>query len=309
MGRRAPLRGGHLRCYFSSLARAPPPKNAVEVTLPIRRTAPRARAAALLAPLAAALLGASCSDSKREDRAASAAPAYVASDIPRAPIEASGYAPDAPTEVGSVRGTVEIEGDAPADTVVRPISDQEVCGDSVVDVRVDHDGPRLGGAIVWLGGVKGGKRLPLERRYDLNIEGCSMLPRTQAVLAGGTLNVYNADKALHRARFVRQGTRDAVAMASYSDDGQVVPVSAALARPGLVEVRCDLHPWSRAWVAVFDQPYFAVTLRDGAFALDSVPPGRYDVIAWHPRLGVVKDTVRVVAGQDAVVTLRLKASR
>ncbi|MFL5575897.1 MAG: carboxypeptidase regulatory-like domain-containing protein [Gemmatimonadaceae bacterium] len=206
-----------------------------------------------------------------------------------------------------MRGTVELEGDAPADTVVRPISDQEVCGDSVVTVLVDHDGPRLGGAVVWLVGVKGGKRPPLERRYELDIEGCKMLPRTQAVLAGGTLNVHNADKALHRTRFVLQGTRTPVAVASYSDDGQVVPVSDALARPGLVEASCDVHPWARAWVAVFDQPYFAVTLRDGAFALDSVPPGRYDVVAWHPRLGVVRDTVRVVGGQAAAVTLRLKA--
>lgn len=208
-----------------------------------------------------------------------------------------------------MRGTVEIEGDVPADSVVRPISDQEVCGDSVVDVLVDHDGPRLGGAVVWLTGVTGGKRLPLERRYDLGIEGCQMLPRTQAVIAGGTLNVHNADRALHRTRFVRQGSRDPLAVASYSDDGQVVPVSAPLARAGLVEARCDLHPWSRAWVAVFDQPYFTVTLRDGAFALDSVPPGKYGVVAWHPRLGVVQDTVRVVDGQDATVALRLKAGR
>jgi Polysaccharide lyase family 4, domain II len=205
-----------------------------------------------------------------------------------------------------VRGVVQIEGTVPGDSVVHPISDQEVCGDSLVDVVVEHDGDKLAGAVVWLVGVKGGKRLPLERRYELDIEGCTMRPRTQAVLVGGTLNVRNADKVVHKARFVRQGTRDPLAVARYSDDGQVVPVSAALERPGLVEARCDVHPWSRAWVAVFDQPYFAVTRPDGSFTLDSVPPGKYELVAWHPRLGVVRDTVRVGGGGEASVTLRLK---
>lgn len=206
-----------------------------------------------------------------------------------------------------MRGTVEIDGALPPDSVVRPTSDQEVCGDSLVDVTVDHDGARLDGAVVWLADVRSGKRLPLARRYDLGIESCRMLPRTQAVLVGGTLNVSNSDRAQHRTRFLRQGASEPVAYAQYSDEGQVVPVSTALAKPGVVEARCDLHPWARAWIAVFDQPYFTTTARDGAFALDSVPPGKYTVVAWHPRLGVTRDTVRVGANGEAVVELKLKA--
>jgi hypothetical protein len=241
------------------------------------------------------------------DSVASAAPDYTLTGTAGAPISATRYTVAPLTQIGRVRGTVEIEGTLPTDSVVRPISDQEVCGDSLIDVTVDHDGPRLEGAIVWLADVRSGKRLPLVRRYDLGIESCRMLPRTQAVLVGGTLNVSNSDRAQHRTRFLRQGTSEPVAYAPYSDEGQVVPVTTALAKPGLVEARCDLHPWGRAWVAVFDQPYFATSARDGAFVLDSVPPGKYTVVAWHPRLGVTRDTVRVAPNGESSVTLRMKA--
>lgn len=204
-----------------------------------------------------------------------------------------------------MRGTVEVAGALPPDSVVRPVSDQEICGDSLVDVTVEQDGGRLAGAVVWLAGVRSGKRLPLARRYEMNIESCRMSPRTQAVFVGGTLNVHNSDRLQHRTRFVRQGTREPVAIVPYSDEGQLVPVTAALERPGVVEARCDLHPWGRAWVAVFDQPYFAVTAGDGSFTLDSVPPGKYTLLAWHPRLGVVRDTVRVRGGGESRVTLRM----
>jgi hypothetical protein len=276
---------------------------------------PRRSLPATLLLLATLVASSACSRSSRADARDSAADAAAdaaagPTDAARAPIKATGYAAgDAATlaATGGVKGTVELDGDALPDSVARPTSDQEVCGDSLFVHAVDHDGAHLAGAVVWLEGVRRGKRIPLDRRFDLSIDGCQMTPRVQAVLAGGTLNVHNSDPVVHRARFVRQGVRDPVAMASYSDEGQVVPVTTALDKAGLVEVRCDMHPWDRAWVAVFDHPYFATTERDGAFAIDSVPPGAYTLVVWHPRLGVVRQKVTVAAGREAAVTVTMKS--
>jgi hypothetical protein len=282
---------------------------------PLRAARPAAaaiarRLATLLAPLAAAVAcsgSAGADDRAARDSAAAAEAAASPTDAARAPIAPTRYAAVALTAVGSVRGNVDLAGDAPPDSVARPTSDQEVCGDSLLVATVEHDGAHLGGVVVWLDGLRRGKRIPLERRFDLAIAGCQMTPRVQAVLAGGALNVHNADALVHRARFLRQGTRDPVETVSYSDEGQVVPIVAPLSKAGLLEVRCDLHPWDRAWVAVFDHPYFRTTDRDGAFALDSVPPGTYTLVAWHPRLGVVRQKVTVEAGRETGVTLTMKA--
>lgn len=277
----------------------------IEGPLPSRRTF-----VLLPAALAAVSLAGACASDEDEgagDGARSAASGELRSATVEAPIGATRYSVAPLASAGRLRGTVEIDGTLSPDSVVRPVGDHEVCGDSLVDVSVDNDGTHLGGAVVWLAGVRSGKRLPIARRYDLSIRQCHMSPRTQAVVVGGALNVSNADRLQHRTRFLRQGTREPVAFAPYSDEGQVVPVTTALERPGLIEARCDLHPWARAWVAVFDHPYFAVSGRDGAFALDSVPPGKYTLVAWHPRLGVTRDTVRVSPEEESAVTLRMKA--
>jgi hypothetical protein len=65
------------------------------------------------------------------------------------------------------------------------------------------------------------------------------------------------------------------------DAGQVVPSEKIAGAPGIVEVRCPEHPWARAYIAVFDHPYFAVTDERGAFKIDSLPAGTYTVKVWH----------------------------
>ena len=48
-----------------------------------------------------------------------------------------------------------------------------------------------------------------------------------------------------------------------------------------------MHSWMRAWLAVLDHPWFAVTKEDGAFEWPSVPPGKYTVAVWHEIFGEV----------------------
>ena len=84
-----------------------------------------------------------------------------------------------------------------------------------------------------------------------------------------------------------------------TEAGQVVPTGKPLSHRGLVDVKSDRYPWSRAWIRVFDHPYFAVTNRDGIFTIDSVPPGEYTLKMWEPRLGVRERKVHVDSAKDS----------
>jgi len=208
---------------------------------------------------------------------------------------------------GRVAGTVTIAGDIPADSVVRPTSDVTTCGTELTDGTIEHNGPLLSGAIVWLDGIRAGKPLPLVRRYDIINEGCLVVPRVQAAVVGGTLNVRSLDPVTHRTRLIRSGETKPVALVTETDEGQVVPLYHALEVPGQIEVRCDQHPWTRGYIAVFDHPYFAVTTANGAFAFDSVPPGTYTLRVWHERLGTVSRQVTVSGGGTATADVELRA--
>ena len=256
---------------------------------------PRLRAIAL--GLAAALLSA-CGDDTRQARASAESRAAKPKPAPYSVVEGAG---------GRVRGVVELAGDVPPDTLVRPTSDQRVCGESLVDVTVQRAGSRMGGVVVWLDDARRGKRLPLERRYSVANESCRLVPRVQAALVGGTLNVRSADPVMHRTRISRSDG-DVLRIVRHNDQGQVVPVEGLMDEPGWLRLSSDIRPWMVGWVAVFDHPYFAVTSRTGSFELDSVPAGSYTLVARHERFREVRVPVVVTAGQETSVVVEMSAA-
>jgi hypothetical protein len=60
------------------------------------------------------------------------------------------------------------------------------------------------------------------------------------------------------------------------------------------------------WVYVADNPYYAVSAKDGTFTLTSVPPGSYTLVAWQEYTGAVEIPVTVKAKEVASVTVELK---
>ena len=49
----------------------------------------------------------------------------------------------------------------------------------------------------------------------------------------------------------------------------------------LIPVKCNQHPWMKAYIGVMKHPFFAVSDDDGAFEIKGVPPGTYTVVAWR----------------------------
>jgi hypothetical protein len=69
----------------------------------------------------------------------------------------------------------------------------------------------------------------------------------------------------------------------------------------MLHLKCDIHNWMNAYVAIVSNPYFAVSDTTGTFQIDKVPPGTYTLQAWHERFGVLTKSVSVKAGAVATV--------
>ncbi|QJW99836.1 carboxypeptidase regulatory-like domain-containing protein [Frigoriglobus tundricola] len=52
-----------------------------------------------------------------------------------------------------------------------------------------------------------------------------------------------------------------------------------------IPLSCAPHPWEKAWVRVFDHPYFALTGPDGRFEIKLAPAGKLRLTVWQETLG------------------------
>jgi len=257
--------------------------------------------------LTAVLFASACSDEKKAS-AAQPAPRKEGSVPPRVAVVSAPVGPYREVSVaspGRIAGTVDFDGVFPADSVIQLTAQQAGCGQSVVDHRIDRTGTRVAGVAVWLTDIREGRPRDVDRRFELANEDCVMIPRVQTVMTGGTLNVISNDVAMHRDRFIDVATGDVAAVAPFNDNGQVIPFDRLLAKTSELEVTCDLHPWAKAYVLVFDHPYYAMTDKNGNFSLEGIPAGTYHLRAWHPVLGLIDQAVTVGAGAAATVALKL----
>jgi hypothetical protein len=62
----------------------------------------------------------------------------------------------------------------------------------------------------------------------------------------------------------------------------------------------------QAWILVAENPYYAVTKEDGAFAIKDIPPGKYTLVTFQPHTGTTETPVTVEAKKTNSVTVELK---
>jgi hypothetical protein len=76
-----------------------------------------------------------------------------------------------------------------------------------------------------------------------------------------------------------------------------VRVRKLLARPGILHVRCDIHPWMHAWIFVPANPHHAVIWEPGQVTLRDIAPGRYRMHVWEPKRSEVTLMLTLESGE------------
>lgn len=116
----------------------------------------------------------------------------------------------------------------------------------------------------------------------LDQEGCHYKPHVLGVQANQTLRVTNSDPTQHNVhptpRFNPEWNQTQAAGAA--------PIERAFARPEvLIPIKCNQHPWMKAYVGVLRHPFYAVTAENGSFEIKGLPAGTYTIAAWHEKGG------------------------
>lgn len=207
----------------------------------------------------------------------------------------------------------------------------DVCGADRVLNKVEVHQGMLKGAVIALEGVEKGKPFASHQetatgqgagrfRYiggnklnvDVQLKKCSFGPFTGVIMTDEAVRFTNHDSIKHTLHTYASKGRKAkilrtVHTQSLRPDSQTEKVfpTKKLRHPRAIVLTCDRHDFMENWLYVVKNPYYAVSDESGHFHIDQIPPGTYDLVTWHPVLGMKTQRVTVTSGENVSIDFDL----
>ena len=198
----------------------------------------------------------------------------------------------------TVTGTVTFDGKAPA---LKPIAmdADPVCAKKHSapvpnEMLVLGSGNTMGNIMVWVSkGLPAGKTYPAPKTpVTIDQKGCMYVPHVMGIMVGQGYKILNSDGVLHNIHTLPKINTPF----NKGMPANLKEASTVFDKPEEVfHIKCDVHPWMSAYMAVFTHPFFSVTGADGKFTISGLDPGTYEITAWHEKLGTKTATVTVGA--------------
>ena len=212
------------------------------------------------------------------------------------PIEKAAALPPA-SKLGAISGKVKFNGDKP---VMKTLS-----MDAVPQCARQHPEPvkseeivvntngTLRNTFIW---IKGGAP---EAKFDtpvnivgLDQKGCVYSPHVIAVMVDQGVEFTNSDPTNHNIHPMPSANAEWNESQPPGGEKKLKKFS----KPEtMIPVKCNIHPWMKAYVNVSPHPYFALSGDDGSYIIKGLPAGEYTLEAVHERLGKLETRVKVDA--------------
>ncbi len=206
---------------------------------------------------------------------------------------------------GNITGVINFTGAVTAPSKLDMSADSKCEGENFLDDVVVKDG-KLQNVFVF---VKSGlPQAAFETPADavtIDQKGCKYVPRVLGIQAGQPLKIVNSDQTNHNIHTLPRVNRE-------FDDSQLAgqgPIIRKFKSPeAMFRVKCNQHSWMRAYIAVLAHPFFAISDSNGAFTIKGLPPGEYEIEAWHERYGAQTAKIKVAEKSEAKVDFTFDGS-
>lgn len=196
---------------------------------------------------------------------------------------------------GTVQGTVTFLGEIPKS----PIADDAGVRRELLHVSPKNRGLR--NVVVWLIAEQRGAevRRPPATLPVVTIDqrDHEFVPRVLAVRFGQPVKFTNSDPANHNVRTSSPQSSNEFNVFT-GVDGSYTHRFAADPQQHPVRLGCDIHPWMRGWIYVFEHSYFSVTDERGRFHIAAVPAGRYKLALKQPDVNYAHERIITVSDKQ-----------
>jgi plastocyanin len=130
----------------------------------------------------------------------------------------------------------------------------------------------------------------------------AFVPRILAVPAGSSVVFRNEDEINHNVFSLSPRFDTGL----YGKDGEK---EETFDKPGVVQLLCNIHSSMLGYVVVVDTPYYGQADASGAFSIRGVPPGEYEVSAWHENASKPTTRKLTVSREGAKLSITVGGDR
>jgi hypothetical protein len=216
---------------------------------------------------------------------------------PASPVPAGKWTPKG--DEGSIIGAIVYDGTAPAAKKIDTSADS-VCASQYPNLEAEDNAIKDGkvaNVFVYIkdGATADGKKIgdfsfdTPSSEVTLDQSGCHYVPHVTGIQTNQKLKITNSDPTPHNIHFTPANNPEW----NWSQVNGAPALTHDFRRTEvLVPVKCNQHPWMKAYIGVLNHPFFAVSKADGSYEIKGVPPGTYTVIAW--REGRAKGTEQTI---------------
>lgn len=205
---------------------------------------------------------------------------------------------------GAVTGVISFTGAVPASSKLDTASDSN-CREVFLDDVVVNNG-KLQNVLVYV--KSGAPQATFETpttEVTLDQKGCKYVPRVFGIQTGQPLKIVNSDPTNHNIHPVPKINRE-------WNESQLAgqgPITRKFSKQEvLIPIKCNQHSWMLAHAGVFSHPFFAVSDASGQFTIKNLPPGEYEIEAWHERYGAKTAKINVTEKADVKLDFKFDGS-
>jgi plastocyanin len=135
-----------------------------------------------------------------------------------------------------------------------------------------------GGVVLWLEPVDRPAPALTPKRVEMLQKDKRFQPHVMAISLGSTVDLPNLDLIFHNAFSNFSGQPFDVGLYAPRTSKGVT-----FRHAGIVRVFCNIHAAMSAIIAVLNTPWYAVSVANGRYAIEGVPPGEYQLRLYHER--------------------------
>ncbi|MBI1802832.1 MAG: carboxypeptidase regulatory-like domain-containing protein [Ignavibacteriae bacterium] len=206
-------------------------------------------------------------------------------------------------KAGNITGKINFTGAKPALSMIKMNADPKCMKmhggkDVPSEQAVVNSNKTLQYVFVYVKKGLEGKKFPTSNtKLSLNQQGCMYHPHVFGMMTKQPLEVVNSDQTLHNIHALPKNSTQF----NIAQPIKGMKLTKTFDKPEvMVKVKCEVHNWMAAYIGVLDHPFFAVSDDQGKFEIKNLPPGEYELEAWHEKFGT--KTMKVSVGASDTKT-------